>query len=83
MNESSHPPLATMATHMPSPCGTYAFRCRYTCFKNCTGGPECTGERIYLVGRAPVPSPAPAPTVPSPAVWSALQSHTAEAVSKL
>lgn len=70
MNESM--PIAPQAaTHAMSACGTYVYRCRNSCYTNCTGGAECTGEKLPL---AVLPPPAVSSDgqTPVPAAWSAL-----------
>ena len=70
MSESSGAPPAT---HTMSSCRRFAYRCRMTCFSNCTGGAECTGERIYVTTPPSTPMPTPSVT-PVPAAWHSLQS---------
>ena len=72
MSESSGAPPAT---HTMSSCRRFAYRCRLTCFSNCTGGAECNGERIYVT--TPPSTPVPALSVgPMPASWRSLQGDT-------
>ena len=69
MHESI-PVAPQAATHAMSTCGTYMYRCRHTCYTNCSGGNECTGEKLHLAIATPV-------TVhdgqtPVPAAWTPL-----------
>ena len=62
------------ATHALSGCGTYFYRCRNTCFQNCTGGDECTGQKIMVANMSIYQSSVqPAQNVPTPATWNSLQ----------
>ena len=49
----STPPTAPKATYVASPCGRYVYRCRKICFADCTGGPECLGEKLAISAATP------------------------------
>ena len=78
MNESSGVPPAT---HTLSSCRRFAYRCRLTCFSNCSGGAECNGERIYFNPTPPATplsmSTASISAGPTPAAWCSLQGNQA------
>ena len=77
MNESV-PVAPQAATHAMSICGTYVYRCRNSCYTNCTGGAECTGEKLPL---AVLPPPAASSDgqTPVPAAWTPLVTPTTSA----
>ena len=80
MHESA-PIAPPAATHAMSTCGTYVYRCRNSCYTNCSGGAECTGEKLPLAVLPPVTvnngqTPVPAAWTPLTTTPSSIPSST-------